>query len=158
MIRKIIGLLMLAAVVLAVTVSLALMLSSDSTEPMVDTRLESAVDEWRQDMYHAHIDYVNAYNRIDIIRVRAGDGLHSGSSDLIKGEVSVTLTQLDSGKYSVMGTLYHELGHQVFRLEHGSCALMRNQVWTESEYREHWEEWKREYIQECIKHEFNSKY
>lgn len=158
MIRKIIGLLMLAAVVLAVTVSLALMLANDQTEPLVDLRLQSAVDEWRLDMHRARISYEKGYNRIDIIRVGERDGLHSGSSDRVTGEVAVGLSQIEAGPYSIKGTLYHELGHQVFHLGHGSCALMRQQVWTEAEYQENWAEWNREYLQECIKREFESKY
>lgn len=158
MIRKIIGLLMLATVVLAVTVSIADMLSNDQTEPLVDLRLQPTVDEWRLDMHRAGISYEKGYNRINIIRVRAGDGLHSGGSDRWTGEVSVFLSQLEAGPYSVKGTLYHELGHQVFRLDHGSCALMRQQVWTEAEYRENWAEWTKEYLQQCSKKEVEYNY
>jgi hypothetical protein len=145
---------MLAMVVLAVTVSIADILSRHQTEPLVDRRLQPTVDEWRLDMHRAGISYEKGYNRINIIRVRAGDGLHSGGSDRWSGEVSVFLSQLEAGPYSVKGTLYHELGHQVFRLDHGSCALMRQHVWTEAEYRENWAEWTKEYL-ECIKRKSN---
>jgi len=154
MIRKIIGLLMLAMVVLAVTVSIADMLSSHQTEPLVDRRLQPAIDEWRLDMHRAGISYEKGFNKITIIRVRAGDGLHSGGSDSWTGEVSVFLSQLEAGPYSVKGTLYHELGHYIFRLDHDCCAIMRQQVWEEEEYREHWAEWTKEYL-ECIKRKSN---
>lgn len=158
MIKRILLSLLLGFMIIAVAVSFAMIISNDTTEPIVDARLEAAVNQWRYDMYRAHIDCAAAYNRIDIIRVRAGDGLHAGGSDIVRGEVSVTLTQLEAGEYSTMGTIYHELGHQVFHLSHNSCTLMRPQTWTEEEYREHWEEWVNEYLQECIKHEFDSKY
>lgn len=158
MIKRILFLLLVAGTVLASVVAFAVIISNDTTEPLVDLRLTDAVTEWRHDMYRAKIDCDAAYNRINIIRVRFGDGLHSGCSDRITGEITVSISQLQAGPYSIKGTLYHELGHHVFHLSHGSCAIMRQQVWTEEEYREHWKEWTQEYLQECIKHEFESKY
>jgi hypothetical protein len=93
MIRKIIGLLMLAMVVLAVTVSIADILSRHQTEPLVDRRLQPTVDEWRLDMHRAGISYEKGYNRL--ILSESEQEMGYTAVDLIGGLVKYRFSYLN---------------------------------------------------------------
>jgi hypothetical protein len=123
----------------------------DEEEPYISKDLIPFVKEWRADMKQERIPYREAYIRIDEISVVSDYGHKAGGSNTLFGTVKISLYQLKEGPWSTRGTLYHELGHSVFGLRHGSCHIMRDVVWTEEEYRDNWKHWVREYLDECKK-------
>ena len=116
-------------------------------EPELDSRLASSLSCWKADMTGAKLDWVSGFSRIN--RIVVGE-LPSGKLGLYDQWIcSVTVSDLavGEGPYSTRATLYHELGHAVFGLEHGSCAIMgtgMNEDW----WRENWDSVKQEYILE----------
>jgi hypothetical protein len=53
---------------------------------------------------------------------------------------------LSRGEFSLRGAIYHELGHFAFGLEHESCQMMSTRILSEEEYKNNWDEMKKEYI------------
>jgi len=142
------------SVVVALTVIGVLVLRKvlrDGEEPYISKDLIPFVKEWRVDMKRARIPYRESYIRIDEIVVVSDYGHNAGGSNILFGTVKVSLYQLQEGPWSTRGTLYHELGHSVFGLRHDSCHLMRGVAWSEEEYRDNWDYWLREYLDECKK-------
>ena len=127
----------------------------DKEEPYVSRDLVPFVKEWKRDMASAHIKYREAYLRVDEITVVSSFVHKAGSSNLLLGTIKISMHQIEEGPWSTRGTLYHELGHQVFGLRHGSCHLMRAETWGEEEYKNNWDFWLREYLDECKKSEEN---
>lgn len=121
----------------------------------VDSRLGEALGQWRQDM--TGIEYSGGWSRLSRLYVARLQS-KSGCSDLAKQEIIIDEDQLEAGPYSTAGTLYHELGHYLFKLEHGSCSLMRKNSWTEEEYRQNWSQFVEEYRTACEKQELEAKY
>jgi hypothetical protein len=116
-------------------------------EPWVDPLLEQYVVEWKEDMQRADIDYRLGFSRIEKIIICSD--CKAGYSDRGAHEVAISLEQLEIGPSSARGTIYHELGHAVFNLQHGSCTIMRSTSLTEEELRESWSEFKEEYLIQC---------
>lgn len=125
-------------------------------EPTVDPRLVQWVDEWKQDMQKAEIDYTAGFGRID--RIRVCEDCRAGYSDRSDREIAVSREQLMMGPNSARGTIYHELGHAVFNLQHGSCDIMKSQSLDEAEYAVYWPSLVEEYINECKSNWYEAKF
>jgi hypothetical protein len=121
--------------------------SAPTQEPWVDPLLEQYVIEWKADMQRAGIDYERGLNRIERIIICAD--CKAGYSDRGDHEIAVSMEQLMIGPYSARGTIYHELGHSVFNLQHGSCNIMQSTSPTEEELTESWSEFTEEYLTHC---------
>lgn len=130
----------------------------DPSGPEIDPRLAGTVAEWKLDMKNAGIDYEPGLNRIDKISIIDLAGDQVGSSNKRTCEILVDPIQFDKGDYSVRATLYHELGHYVFGLEHGDCLLLMEHELEEKEYRKGWSTLKKSYLLLCKENEFESKY
>ena len=147
------------ALLLAVAAVASVALSVDrSKERRVSDLAKPVVTQWKSDMESAGIDYRRGFNRISKVEVSNLGQSRAGESDRSDGSVEVSTGQVERGPYSLRGTVYHELGHSVFNLLHGSCKIMRAVAYTESEYREHWSEMVSEYLAACKEKEFESKY
>lgn len=124
-------------------------------EPEVEYRLVQWVDEWKRDMKNAGIDYAAGFGRI--CRIKVCEDCKAGYSDRGDREIAVSIEQLKAGPYSARGTIYHELGHAVFNLQHGSCNIMRSNSWAEDEYANYWNDFVEEYINECKSNWYEAK-
>lgn len=122
----------------------------------VDSRLEPYFEEWRQEMKGAGLNPDPALARLQ--RVEVCRDCKSGYSEKGRGRIGVSERQLELGPYSTRGTLWHELGHFVFDLEHGSCGIMRHSSWREEEYWASWSGFKEEYINECRKNRYEAEW
>ena len=131
-------------------------LTKNDQPPVVDARLETAVKQWHRDL--AGLNVKRGWNRLDHIKVATLGNNRKGCADILTKTVIVSEQQLAAGPYSTAGTLYHELGHYLFKLEHGDCAIMRTTAWTEEEYRENWSKFVAEYVELCTKREAEAKY
>lgn len=125
-------------------------------EPAVDPRLVQWVDEWKRDMQRAEIDYAAGFGRID--RITICEDCRAGYSDRGDREIAVSREQLAMGPNSARGTIYHELGHAVFNLQHESCSIMRSKSWDETEYAVYWTAFVEEYINECKSNWYEAKF
>jgi hypothetical protein len=125
-------------------------------EPDVDPRLAQWVSEWKRDMENAGIDYRVGFSRI--AKIRICEECRAGYSDRGDREIAVSREQLNAGPNSARGTIYHELGHAVFNLQHGSCNIMRRESWTEPEYSENWTFFIDEYINKCKNNWYEAKF
>lgn len=130
----------------------------DPSGPEIDPRLASLVAEWKSDMEKAGIDYETGFNRIDKISIIDLADDRVGVSNKRTREVLVDPIQFDKGDYSVRATLYHELGHYVFGLEHGDCLLLMEYELEEKDYQKGWSTLKKSYLVICKENEFESKY
>ncbi len=120
-------------------------IESDAEKQAVD----SAIGIWKQEMKNANIDYTAGFNRISAIRIIRSDGKHAGIQSNTTGIIYISESRINNGPYSILATVYHELGHAVFHLPHGCCELMNVRVYSEEKYKEHWEEYKQEYMEVC---------
>ncbi len=132
--------------------------ATTSTKPIVDPKLREMVDDWHCDMRTANIDYLTGFNRIEKIGLVAQENQYAGKTEYSTRSIKINCRQLETGYYRTKATVYHELGHYVFKLEHGSCAIMQESCPSEEELEENWKEWVNEYLQLCINNSFESKY
>jgi len=146
------------ALVLAAVFGISFLLAGRSSgeEPLVDKRLSPYFEEWKRDMRKAGLDYSVALSRVD--RIEVCEDCKAGYSDRGDREIAVSREQLEIGPNSVRGTLYHELGHSIFNLQHESCNIMRSKCWTEEEYELYWPDFLVEYINECNNSWYESRF
>jgi hypothetical protein len=130
----------------------------DTTAPRVDTALQEFVEDWRWEMDAANIDYHAAFNRIESIELAAAENKYAGVTDLSTRKIKINVNQLGTGKIRTRATVYHELGHFVFGLPHGSCGIMQERCPSEEELEENWKDYVNEYLQLCINNSFEAKY
>jgi len=127
-------------------------------KPVVDPNLKEFVDDWQCDMKTANIDFLTGFNRISNISLVAAENPYAGKMEYSTRSIKINRRQLESGYYRTRATVYHELGHYVFKLEHGSCAIMQENCQSEEELKENWKEWINEYLQLCINNSLEAKY
>lgn len=137
-------------------VSFALSSRPSGEEPRVDPRIKPYFDEWKRDLNSAGLDYSVALGRVE--RITVCSGCRAGYSDRVEGTIAISEDQLGFGPNSVRGTLYHELGHAVFNLQHGSCKIMRSRSWTEEELEHNWPLFVKEYLEACKKNEYEARF
>lgn len=157
LIRFIFALVIIAAAVLG-TFMLLVHATHDETGPRVDVALSKYVEEWKWDVSQANIEYQPAFNRLKSIEVTDTQESYAGVTVTSARKIKINLKHLSSGEYRVRATLYHELGHFVFGLDHGSCAIMQEECQSEEQLEENWKEYVNEYLQLCINNSFNAKY
>lgn len=125
--------------------------------PEVDPRLDSVVTQWEKDV--DNIDYQNGFYRLDHIKVVKDLGPACGHYDFGTRTITVSEDRLDAGPYSLMTTVYHELGHYVFKLEHDySESIMHPNSYSEEYYRENWDVLLSKYLSKCRANEWEAKY
>lgn len=143
--------------VTAAAASMILSVDRSKTRTVAE-EAQPVIVEWKKDLESSQINYTRGFNRLSKVEIsKLGNNL-SGESDKSDGSIEVSVDQLERGPYSLRGTIYHELGHSVFNLRHGSCKMMRSIAYTESEYRDHWSELVAEYLAACKEKEFEARY
>jgi hypothetical protein len=111
----------------------------------IDPRLKESVRVWRHDMDRTQLVWQARFFRIDPMVVEPLPNGNSGCYDHWSHRLSVSPEQLLAGPYSTRATVYHELGHGVFFLKHGSCKLMGPAL-DEAYLRQNWNQLVSEYI------------
>ena len=107
------------------------------------------VAEWEAGMQSAGVDYHEDFDDIRHIKLANFFLDNVGSSSRFNHMILIENDLFNLGPFTVKATVYHELGHYVFDLEHGSCAIMKPKCSSEQDYAEHWDDYKREYLQLC---------
>lgn len=129
----------------------------DRTAPYVHPELETFVDTWKSDVESANLIWKNSFNRLDSITVHESlDGQANAYVDFARRSVYISRKRLDNDPLEIQATIHHELGHWVFLLEHGDCAMLRPTAHSRLEYYEYWEEMLEEYLETCREKQINS--
>jgi hypothetical protein len=155
--RFIIVLIVICAVTYAIFVSLVIC-TKDDTPPRVAPELKALVEEWEWDMRDAGLDYTQAFNRLEAIELSSPNAPYAGVADLSTRKIKINPKQLGSGRARTKATLYHELGHFVFALDHVEGTIMQEKCPSEEELQENWEDYINEYLELCNNNSFNAKY
>lgn len=130
---------------------------SGNAGPDVDPRLEPYVNQWKADMDAAGIHYEGGYNRIKQIAVY--DLSHDLAGVSIKGiRVGVSPVEAKRGGCALKYIVYHELGHNVFNLDHSNdeCSMMDRMAYTEADCFTGWNHLLEDYLKKCKEHEWEA--
>lgn len=120
--------------------------------PVVDHRLESALSDWQADMEEADLDVEWRMGRLEGIIVYEST-FKAGHSDPGSRIVYVSNRALKLGPWTAKATLYHELGHFIFGLNHtDEISIMYKETLPEEFYRDHWPELYQDYLTQCKRH------
>lgn len=120
--------------------------------PVVDHRLEFALSTWQADMEEADLDINWRFGRLERITVDQSKFL-AGHSDPGRQIISVSNQVLKLGPWTTRATLYHELGHFIFGLNHtDEIGIMYRETLPEDLYRDQWPELYQEYLTQCKRH------
>ena len=121
----------------------------EQTGPNISSGLLPYVNEWKADMNEAGIAYEEGF--YDIRQISIVDFVfdNAGKSNRMQHLVYIDEQAFKAGPYSVKATLYHELGHYVFQLEHDSCVLMEKTGRNEDDYADNWEVYLAQYLSLC---------
>lgn len=126
-------------------VSLLVLWRDYSSAPYIDPALVKYVKEWSRDMDSADIRYTHVFNSIDNIILY--DGPEFGESDIRTIKVNRDLLR---SEWLVRQTVYHELGHNIFKLEHDTVeSIMYSNNLGEEFYKNNWTQLKNYYITKC---------
>jgi len=130
-------------------------------EPKVDPVLQTYVDEWRLDMDSAGISYSRAWDELKSIeivecsKIKAGLINSNGGDEHTLGmvikpdrRIVIDSSLLTMHESILRMTIYHELGHYAFNLDHidDHEHIMNTNPLHYSEYKEKWPEFKYNYI------------
>jgi hypothetical protein len=131
--------------------------SVDRTHPYVHPELETFVEDWKNDVESTGLVWKNSFNRLDSITVLDSFPDQANAYvDFSKRVIYVSEKRLGADPIEIKATVYHELGHWVFLLKHGDCAMLRTTAHKRLEYYEYWEEMLAEYLETCKEHQINS--
>lgn len=120
--------------------------------PVCDPRLEPVLKEWKQDMQQAGLDIEYQLGRLERISIEESS-YRAGHADPRSSSILVSDRTLDLGPWTVKATLYHELGHYVFRLNHtDQISIMYKATLPEEYYEENWEGLYNDYLTQCKNH------
>jgi hypothetical protein len=117
--------------------------------------LRSYLIEWESDMLKAGIDPAPVLGRLRSITV-VNSNDWAGMYVVSEGVIYISKHQLDAGPASARATLYHELGHMAFGLDHGSCGIMNSGADSEKYYSVNWNLLLKEYINICYERRWES--
>jgi hypothetical protein len=114
----------------------------------VEPALVDYINEWKQDMKKAGIDYGNVFDRIDNIYFKNNTDNRLGYSTYAKREIWVSAS-LRSEPYLIRASLYHELGHYVFQLDHSDGIMASNKIGSNDFYEKNWNKLLTDYMLKC---------
>ena len=120
-----------------------------------NTRVRLYLMEWERDMKDAGLDPAPALDRlrsITVINTTDWAGMYDTSDNVIY----ISAHQLSRGEASLKATVYHELGHMAFKLEHGDCGIMYPTCGTDEYYSQNWNMLLKEYISKCYERRWES--
>jgi len=124
-----------------------LMYNDQQYEPTISIQLKPYVTEWKHAMEQAGLDWKWKFNQIDKIEL-SNITMHGTSSDIL----NVITIDRDILPDTILTrqTVYHELGHYVFGMEHVDTKSIMNINDLGSDfYRENWNRLVKEYIQQA---------
>ena len=130
----------------------ALYQQANNRPPTVDRELRALVNQWENRMIDQHLNYRDGYRRIKTIRVsnRMDYGV-AGHFDYGTREIIINRSMIDSGFFATRATLWHELGHYVFKLDHSDSPdeIMYYKTKADIEYKLYWESMADIYYNKC---------
>jgi len=112
--------------------------------------LQVALNIWINDMKSRGIDYSGLSRIKSITMVERYD--RSGEYDRGTNTIVIAYMTAEAGPASILGVLYHELGHGVFSFGHTANAIMRERSYTEREWKANWPVFREEYLRSCKQH------
>jgi hypothetical protein len=121
----------------------------DKSKGHVSRELEPSVESWQRDMTAAGLDWQEKYGLLRSVQLAELSGGSAGYSNYFAHTIEIASDLPKEGEYTLKTTVYHELGHSVFRLKHGSCSIMREEISSEEECRRNWPQWLEEYKAAC---------
>lgn len=123
---------------------------------VIDPRLVQYVEEWKSDMRANGFDPDKSVVSLRSVSIESLDDERLGNTWIYEHRIVVSPSAFEYGDATVRAVVYHELGHYVFGLEHGSCELMAASNWSNTYYSMDWERIKEEYIKLIRSHEFET--
>lgn len=118
-------------------------------------RVRLCLMEWERDMKDAGLDPAPALGRlrsITVVNTTDWAGMYDTSDNVIY----ISIHQLNQGDAALRATVYHELGHMAFKLEHGDCGIMYPTYGEEIYYSQNWDTLLKEYISKCYERRWES--
>ena len=115
----------------------------NTQDPVIDTRIESIVSDWKQDINSIGLDADDLIKRVDRIKIvdRIPIGLiNGGSTTSVIGRSdhstrTIWILNRDYESYQLKALVYHELGHYLFDLDHtGDGLIMSLEIKEESNF------------------------
>lgn len=122
----------------------------------VDPRLKPYVIEWCWAMEQAGLPWKERLGRLKsvVVEYYSVDSRETGNYWHGSRQVTINGHFLKRNPCAVRATVFHELGHACFGLEHGSCTIMRAQtIVDEQVYCDRWDLMVKEYLVQCKKAE-----
>lgn len=116
-------------------------------QPWIDPALEEQVDNWSRDIVTVGLHPDILLSCLDSIVVKELDQDKLGRAQARSVYVDPRAMAND---LVLRGVVYHELGHGIFGLSHGS-GIMDENAHSESEYEYYWPTWLKEYLEACRK-------
>ncbi len=142
--KKILLILALFSVVLAGAYFLSVGVKE---KPVYSVELESAIGEWKRYQQEAGVFDEAKFNEIRKITVGPLPRSKAGLSDINAKTITISPATIEKGKYSVRACVWHELGHYMYGLDHGSCLMMADSLFPEEITAEYWGHMKSEYME-----------
>ena len=128
--------------------------TNNATE--IDSCLIDCVNEWRSTLLSEGFDSKPVFTSLQSIKIKKLSEEMVGVTHYYKKTIEVDPVVLRQGSFTLRAAIYHELGHYAFGLSHESCKIMSTTTLSESEYKEHWEDMKHEYIELIRKQDFET--
>jgi len=126
---------------------------------VIDPRLQSYVEEWKSDMRANGFEPNDAIASLRSIEVgELTDEEQLGLTKYYEHKIIIDYDAIVLDNLTLRAIVYHELGHYVFGLEHGSCELMSETSESTDYYSANWTRIKEEYITLIRSQEFETHY
>lgn len=122
-------------------------------ETQVDPSLQGWVEEWCQELEARGLPARERLGTVKSISIGYSvEGARTAECSAYERTIELNARHLDRNPCAVRSTLYHELGHLAFGLQHGSCNIMRARTLPDEQlYCDWWPELVEEYATECAK-------
>ncbi len=128
--------------------------TNNATE--IDSCLIDCVNEWRSTLLSEGFDSKPVFTSLRSIKIKKLSEEMVGITHYYKKTIEIDPAILTQGTFALRATIYHELGHYAFGLNHESCKIMSTTILSEKEYKEHWDDMKNEYIELIRKQDFET--
>jgi hypothetical protein len=128
-------------------------IGSKQWETQVDPSLQGWVEEWCRELEARGLPARERLRTVKSIGIGYSvEGARTAECSVYERTIELNARHLDRNPCAVRSTLYHELGHLAFGLEHGSCNIMRARTLPDEQlYCDWWPELVEEYAAECAK-------
>lgn len=120
----------------------------------VDPRLKPYVVEWCWRMEQAGIPWQSKFQDLVSIKVEpySVDSREVGNSWRWTHTITINERFIDVSPCVIRSTIFHELGHAVFELDHECCTIMKTTTYTNYQiYCDQWDLFVKEYLVQCKK-------